>query len=214
MPKYHVVREGECISSIALAYGFFRGTLENHPENAELCRLRQNLNTLMPGDVVFIPEKRVGTRQCETGRRHRFLRRGVPEQLRVRFLDRTGRPRARFAYALEVDGVRREGRLNQEGWLEERVWPGARMATIELRGGDRPEVYRFALRRLPPIDEIAGIQARLRNLGFYDGEINQCLDDATFAAIQRFQAAHGMSPSGVVDAATLTALAHAYEGRG
>jgi N-acetylmuramoyl-L-alanine amidase len=53
--KKHVVREGECLASIAFENGFFPDTIWRHADNSALKERRENPNVLQPGDVLFIP---------------------------------------------------------------------------------------------------------------------------------------------------------------
>ena len=66
----HVVQQGEHLSQIAEKYGF-RNIVWN-PSNADLKKLRQSPNVLMPGDKVHIPDKIQGQESCSTERTHRF----------------------------------------------------------------------------------------------------------------------------------------------
>lgn len=85
MSERYTVRQGDCIDSIALRYGFFPDTLWNHGENAELKRKRKYGNVLEPGDEVFIPDLTVKYEDKATEAKHRFKRRGVPAVLRLVF---------------------------------------------------------------------------------------------------------------------------------
>ena len=80
----HVVRDGECLASIAYEHGFFWETLWNLPENAKLKELRKEPTVLLAGDVVHIPDLRVQPHDRATGASHRFRRKGVPGHLRLR----------------------------------------------------------------------------------------------------------------------------------
>ena len=53
----HVVRQGECIESIAHDHGLFWPTVWNHPKNRELRQRCAAPNVLAPGDTVAVPEK-------------------------------------------------------------------------------------------------------------------------------------------------------------
>ncbi|MBE5736357.1 MAG: spore cortex-lytic enzyme [Clostridiales bacterium] len=61
-----------------------------------------------------------------------------------------------------------------------------------------------------PVDasapDMAEIQTRLRDLGYYNGAINGLYDDATVVAIKNFQADNGIYVSGAVGGVTANAL--------
>ena len=80
------VKQGDCISSIAYEHGFFPDTIWNHPDNAELKRLRKEMNLLEVGDIVKIPEKVEKKESIATEQEHRFVKKGVPAKLRMKIL--------------------------------------------------------------------------------------------------------------------------------
>jgi peptidoglycan hydrolase-like protein with peptidoglycan-binding domain len=55
-------------------------------------------------------------------------------------------------------------------------------------------------------DRIGEIQAALVKNGLYDGVPTGKWDDATASALRKFQSAHGLSPTGKLDALTLQKL--------
>jgi Putative peptidoglycan binding domain len=213
MATYHEVKPGECIASISTAHGFFRVTLEEHPENAALRERRGDLSFLEPGDRVFVPDKRLKELDRPTGQRHVFRRRGVPERLRLRALDDDGNPREGVAYELEVDGAAGKGRIGPAGWIEAWISPSAEKAILRIAAPGGPLTYAIDLGYLRPITDVKGVQARLKNLGFYHGAIDGQLGEATKAAVQKFQEAQGLSSTGELDGATRDALLTRYEGR-
>lgn len=131
MPKIRVARQGESVESIASEEGLLCDTIWRAAENEDLRTLRGNPHVLLPDDVVFIPDIRLKTVHCSTGRLHQFRRRGIPSKIRVRFMV-DGRPRASEHYTFTLDGVMREGRTNPQGWLEEKVPPLARQAVVRF----------------------------------------------------------------------------------
>ena len=58
MPE-HMVVAGDCILSIAEENGFQWKTIWNHAANSKLKADRGDPNVLFPGDVVFVPDKRL-----------------------------------------------------------------------------------------------------------------------------------------------------------
>jgi N-acetylmuramoyl-L-alanine amidase len=209
----HNVTQGECISSIADQAGFFWETLWNHPNNARLKQLRKNPNALLPGDSVFIPDKRKKEESCGPTRRHTFRLKGVPVRFNVRLLDSQGNPRAGIPFSLVIDGKTTEGTVPDDGNLSEIIKPNAKKAKLTLSPPNMgPEEYEFQLGHMNPVDDAAGTQGRLKNLGYYNGAIDGSADEATVEAIRRFQEDAGLAVTGQADAATQAALTARHGG--
>jgi N-acetylmuramoyl-L-alanine amidase len=207
------VSQGDCISSIADQTGFFWQTIWNHANNAQLKQLRQNPNALLPGDRVFIPDKRMKEESCSTTRCHTFRLLGVPVRFNLRLLDEQGNPRAGVPYTLVIDGKTTRGTVPGDGNLSEIIKPNAQKAKLTLSVPDwGPEEYEFQLGYMNPASDNAGAQGRLKNLGYYAGPINGSVDDDTTDAIQRFQQDAGLPVTGQLDAATQSALAQRHGG--
>ncbi|PRP98597.1 peptidoglycan-binding protein [Enhygromyxa salina] len=208
MPIKHTVVQGDSISSIGFAHGIHPDTVWNDPDNADLRALRGDPNTLFPGDVVTVPDKRVRTYVGATDERHRFQRKGVPARLRVQFfLD--DRPRADEVYTLEINAVEVEtGLTDANGAVEVWIPPSARTGRILFHGG--AEAHDLSIGHLDPIDELSGVQGRLRNLGFFHGAVDGELSDALELSLQEFQASHGLDAHGLIDDPTRDALVRAY----
>ncbi|HEU0121548.1 MAG TPA: peptidoglycan-binding protein [Bryobacteraceae bacterium] len=212
MATYTVV-EGDCISSIADEAGFFWETIWNDPGNAELKKLRKNPNSLLPGDVLVVPDKRKREEQCVTTKTHRFRLKGVPVQLRYRMLDVEGKPRARIPYSLIVDGAEKKGSTDGNGVLTETIKPKSKKARLVLKpAGEPEEVYLFDLGQLHPVEDMRGLQGRLKNLGFLDGEPSGEFDEDTADALRKFQKANELPETGEADAATQAKVAERHGG--
>lgn len=171
MPTKHTVQEGECVSSIAYDYGLFPNTVWEYEENSKLRELRKNPNVLLPGDILVIPDKKEKQVEAETGERHRFRRKGVPEKLELHLLD-YGAPRASLRYRVDIDGKVITGTTDEEGRLEHWISPGAMRGKMIFKGEteEEQEEYELLLGALPPIDTDLGVEIRLKNLGFMDEE--------------------------------------------
>jgi len=59
--------------------------------------------------------------------------------------------------------------------------------------------------------DVQEIQTQLQKLGFYQGKVHGVFDQATVAAVHRFQQQYGLKPDGIVGPATRHALAVALE---
>lgn len=203
--REHVVRQGDSTASIAYRYGFFWETIWNHSNNAELRERRDNPNILCPEDVVFVPDKEQREVSAETEQRHRFRRRGVPEKLRIRLLNEDCEPRCDVPYTLEIDGNLFSGTTDSEGLIEYPILPDAGRGRL-IVGESEEEEYNLRIGYLDPMDEVTGLQVRLKNLGIYTGEINGQIDADTIQAIREFQRQKGLEETGESDEATRTQL--------
>lgn len=209
--KKYTVKQGECMSSIAYEHGFFWESLWSHPDNAELKTKRDSPFVLKPGDIVQIPPLKQREEACPTGRCHTFRVKGVPEVLRLTLLE-FDQPLANLDYVLEHSGETFTGTTDDNGLVEVYVPPNLPRATLRVGEGDDQRVYEVSLRTLNPTKEVDGAQARLANLGYYEGKAHGTLDEATEAALRRFQTCQDLDPTGELDRATIAALSAAHAG--
>ena len=211
----YVVKQGECIESIALAHGYLPDTLWSHPDNAQLKRERKDPSLLLPGDRVQVPDPRPRQEQAADGQKHRFHRKGLPSKLRVRIL-RDGEPRQNEPYTLNVDGKLSQGSTDGDGVVAVPVPPNAQQGKL-IVGKDEKDQQTFELRLsgLDPVESITGVQQRLRNLGFLNGEPAAEWTPEALQALLDFQIQHVVKgqdkASGEYDDATRQALQRVYE---
>lgn len=196
----HVVLQGDCMSSLAQAYGLKWQTLWDH--NPELKTLRKNPNALQPGDVVLIPSVRLRYEERPTDQQHKFIRRSILAKFRL-VLERFDEPLAHKRWVLSVDGKdgrRYSGTTDSKGFFEIALPPQARSARLVV-----PEEgleYELSFGHLDPLNSISGAQSRLQNLGFHQGAITGEMDDDTRDAILMFQTARGIPATGELDERT------------
>jgi len=213
----HTVKEGDCMLSIADQYGFFWESLWGLPENAALKAKRKHPTVLMPGDVVFVPELREKEEPKPAEATHKFKEKGIPGRLRLRLLS-GGEPLAQQDFRLSVDGELFSGKTDADGHVlavdgakELKIKPGARQGKLKI-GTDQGE-YILDLGWMTPIDEVSGAQARLHNLGFTPGGIDNGWGDGTKLAMQKYQKARkddGLKKTERLDDKTRDSLERAF----
>ena len=204
--KEYVVREGDTISSIAYRNGLFWRSVWDYPDNNHLKNMHRDPEILFPGDIVYIPDKKIRIEDCETGSRHSFRRIDIPEKLHLQFLE-DNEPRANEDYVLNIDGVLKEGVLDDDGFLDEDILPSANL--IKIRLGEDEEYISLKLGTVEPIDVVAGVQNRLNNLGYFAGAIDNILGEKTISALKRFQKDMDLKITGKPDQETKDKLLEA-----
>jgi len=207
--KVHVVLKGECISSIAYQYQLFPETVWSHPENDSLRELRKDPNILLEGDRVFIPEPRQKTISAATGKRHAFLRKGVPARFRLKVLNGDV-PRPNIAFELLIDDeIVLEGKTDGDGVLDVSIPANAKKGVLLLDGGNQKIEVSFG--HLDPVTEDDGVRQRLFNLGLIKTLDASNADLA--AAVRMFQRINKLKPTGVADADTREKLIETHDRR-
>jgi len=206
----HVVKPGECISSIAKNTGHFWKTIWNDPGNAGLREVREDPNVLLPDDRVTIPPLGQKEEPGQSEQRHRFVRRGEPAKL-VIGISVNDEPRAHEPYNLIVDGRTFTGFTDTEGKLRVPVPGDAREAKLLVGPEGKELEYDLGIGEMDPLTEIIGLQRRLNNLGYDCGEEDDMWGPATQGALQDFQQKHGLKPAtGEPDSATRAKLREVY----
>ena len=147
----------------------------------------------MPGDMVFVPDKRIKEVSEPTNQVHKFRCKNTPEKFRIQLLI-DEEPRAGEEYELEIEGLKFSGKTDSQGRIEQSIPPNAKNGKLLLANGE--EVYQLQLGNLNPSDEITGAQGRLWNLGLYFGPIDGKMSDELEEAIQEFQFAKNIEPDG------------------
>jgi hypothetical protein len=200
MSVSHTVQQGDSVISLSEVYGLFASTIWDHPDNSALRQRRPDMNVLMPGDVVVIPDKRLRMEKRPTGARHTFRRKGIPAlfRLQVYYLHI---PCANQRYKLIVDGVTLEGTTNAQGIVEQYVPALSKVG--ELIIGEDSVRIQLLFGQLDPTDELVGVQKRLNNIGYDCGTPDGTLNEQTQNALMLFQREHNLKESGEADSATL-----------
>jgi len=196
----HIVEQGEYLSLIARKYGFsdFR-TIWDHPENSKLKQKRENPNVLFPGDQLFIPARESKEESGSTDQKHKFETKQGKLTLRLLLEDAYLKPIADAKCELVVEGQLFKLVTDGEGKLEKEIPATAQKATIVVKDPVTPindDVIPIRIGELDPVEEVSGQQARLNNLGYFAGPIDQHDETLFHSAVEEFQCEH-MGPSQV-----------------
>lgn len=198
----HIVRAGQCTSSIAKETGHFWETIWTDPANTDLRETRKDPNVLLPGDRVSVMPLRPKSESGATQMRHRFVRRGEPSFFRLRVLDDDRNPRGNEEYVLTIDQLEFRGTTDPDGVLQVNIPGNARRGRLTI-GRDS---YDLDLHALEPVESVGGAQARLKNLGFYDGPTDGKTSDRLQASISEYQRERSLEVTGQMDDTTCETL--------
>lgn len=207
MSKTHVVRQGESLGSIARQYGFSAKALYEHPANRALREKRPSADVLFPGDEVTIPDRKSKTIKVATGSTTEIKLANRSDRLKLKLVDRNGKPLANREYRLTLGKETRVGKTNGDGLLEAELGAGQSDVQLEMEGVSR----RIRVGHLNPMSQtpdngISGVQARLRNLGYDAGNVDGVWGPRTEHAIKAFQHDHGEKETGIIDADLIRAI--------
>lgn len=211
MARTHIVKQGECLSSIAKHDKFADWRLlYNHPQNVAFKRDRPNPNLICPGDKLFIPDKECKEVRGETDLRHKFRLKGQKTFLRIMLCDEDGEPFAEKLYRLQIERTIYEGTTAEDGMVEQEIPADAEQGKLTLWFDEAfsGEGYTWSLQigHMDPVEELTGKQARLNNLGFDCGVVDGINGPKTQRAVRAFQEAYGLKVDGVAGSQTQAKL--------
>jgi hypothetical protein len=200
----YTVQAGDCLSSIAHQHGFNDPlTVWNHADNATLRKQRPDMNVLRPGDLLHIPDKERGDLPAATDATHRFRVKRQRVMLDVVLLV-DGEPLAGMPCEITLASGMVTVSTDGAGHLRQPIAADEARALIRI-----PELdieWQLPLGHLDPVDEVHGVQQRLRNLGHPCGELDGQAGPRVRAALRQFQARQGLTPSGAIDGPTKARL--------
>jgi N-acetylmuramoyl-L-alanine amidase len=203
------VKQGDHLSGLAQRFGFRDfDTIWNDPANAELKETRADPHVLLPGDALFIPEKKPKTVDGATGLMHPFVVKTRPLLLRIALKDFDSQPIPNADCELEIAGAMFKLKSNAQGVIETAVDTHAQEGTLRIPALDLE--HRILIGHLDPVEAASGWRARLINLGYYAGSSDDSDEARLRHAIEEFQCDHGLHVTGELDAATRSKLAQRH----
>lgn len=200
----YIVQEGECVESIAVQNGLFWETIWNDSRNSKVKEKRGNPNLLYPGDRLHVRPIEIKEEQGAIDQKHTFVRKGVPSALHIQLMEE-GKARKNLKYRLVLGNKEFTGSTDDRGRISHSVPPDVGSGMLYL-GDNGGEQYRLRIRGLDPINTAKGIQARLRNLNYYIGEIDGIIGPLSRAAIRLFQDVYDLQVDGIAGPKTQAKL--------
>jgi N-acetylmuramoyl-L-alanine amidase len=185
MAKTIKVKKGDCLINLCYRENIPWKIVWNHPQNSSLKEKRKNPNILKEGDKLYIPDKEYKEESRPTEDQHVFVVESATVKFTLTLLD-LGKPLADQEWILKVDGFEiAKDRTDKNGTLEAQIPASARKGLLIV--GEKKKEYKIRFGYVDPIDEISGVQSRLKNLGFYYGSVDDIKGPLTTAALAEFQ---------------------------
>lgn len=213
MAGNYTFKQGDHLARIAHDFGFSDyQTIWNHPNNSVLKQQRQN-PVLYPRDSVYIPDRETRTESRPTDQKHNFLRQGSPLKLRLILVDQYENPIANALCMLDLrDG---SGNLTTDGngKIERDIQPSVTNGTLLMQDSQTPFnniPLLFQVGDLDQVDQVSAKIARLNNLGYFAGDVNQPDQTAFESSVEEFQCDQGLTVDGICGPQTQTSLKHVH----
>lgn len=219
MGKVHVVQLGDHLPKLAAAAGFADvAGIWDHPRNAELKALRGDCCILYPGDQIFLPDKQSKSVMVPTGKTETVVVSQPKIRLSMVIQDAARQPLANVPCELRTETDSFPLVLDERGQFDQEIPVDAESCHLVIRDA---EVH-LLVGHLPPIDLPIGRRARLNNLGYEAGALDDACADgagesadpdadrAWRSAVEEFQCDQGIPVTGVFDAATQAKLLEAH----
>ncbi len=208
MARDHTIQTRDHI--VRLAYYSGHKSYEpiwEHPANAPLREQRPDPGVLGIGDQVHVPDAPPWRfERLPTRREHQLVLDLPHPHVRLRLLRAGFVPFGGVAVRDRFDDELQTATPDGDGQFELELGPDTVFVTL---GAELQEVE-LDVAALQPLDTLAGVHARLENLGYEPGSLGPTGPDDAYGfrmAVEEFQCDHGQVVDGVVGPNTLAMLA-------
>jgi LysM repeat protein len=205
MGQTYTIKQGDHLSGIAQQFGFtdFQ-IIWSHGNNQDLKKRRKDPHVLYPGDQLFIPDKELKTETRPTTKVHVFQTTDTPLLLKIVLKDFDNKPLPNIACELEVDGQVQKLTSDGDGLVKTNVKKTAKAGVLRVSDLDLEIPVQIGF--LDPVEEASGQRARLINLGYLPGVVQDGESELLHDAIEEFQCDHGLKVDGICGPATQAKL--------
>lgn len=197
----YVVQQGDHLARIAKAFGFSDWqTIWKHPNNADLKNKRKNPNVLYPGDSIYVPDRQLREESKSTDQKHSFVKKTSDLKLRLTLHDQYEKPIANASCNLILGSKSDTVKTDSNGKIEVDIQPEDHEGILIIQDQETPfenTPISFRIGDLDPVDQISGQVARLNNLGYSAGDLQQVDPDAFQSAVEEFQCDNKLTVDGI-----------------
>jgi putative peptidoglycan binding protein/LysM domain-containing protein len=213
MATDYIVQQGDYLAKLANQFGLPASKIWNHPNNAALKQKRPNPNVLFPGDQLHVPDREPREEPCATDQLHKFETRASKLWLRLTLEDRHHQPIANSKCILEAGNDSQNLTTDGDGKIDQLIPADLQDGSVTIRDPKTPlKDVRIALKigYLDPIEEVSGQIARLNNLGYFAGDVDDPNQAVFLSAVEEFQCDFGLTVDGICGPDTQGKLKQVY----
>ena len=186
-------KQGDHMSKIAKAFGFsdYRRIWDD-PGNSSLRNLRDNPHVLMPGDDVLIPARELRIESRAVDQRYPFRAKSRPLRIQIvvknyDFILQANTP-GQLRIELDLADITTDG----AGLIKKDIARDDEDGTLFFNRSERP----LKIGHLDPVTEVTGQRARLNNLGYRAGPVDEPHPEQFRSAVEEFQCDHKLAVDG------------------
>jgi len=201
----HIVKQGECLISIAEKYGFSSyETIYLHPDNAEFKKLRTDPTCILPGDKIVIPKKNPSSIKLKPDNMYNLIVSTPKAYFITELMDSAGEPIANANYGLKIKGIEKpfKGQTDGSGKIKVKIPASAEEGILIVQPDPAISEYQLRLEvklgHLDPANTVSGQQARLSNMNKYNGDVDGEAGPLTGSAFTGFQQTKSATSDGLL----------------
>jgi hypothetical protein len=203
------VKKGEWIGGIVAKAGHKSWKeVWNHSRNARL-RKKRDPNLLVKGDFLYIPkvESKEESESSDTRYRHKVEREQDELILCFKEVGAYIKLFGAIAYKIKVGKNELEGEIKSEG---QKVKIPLGLAVEEGALWIEGVEYKLDIGGLDPVWRLSGVQARINNLGWDTGKVDNIMGPLTRRGVRDFEAYYKIKVDGKVDSTTRNKVKEVY----